>query len=125
MVTQFVPGQDDNAAIMACIGNVCIQWALLEQNIMGILGACPNCPLEEVAILFGGLDMKPRLNMAIKIALGFAVWMIGLDSFKPLVRGFILGRADEEFGYWIEGNEPEGGEPPSQNALVFQLQRPS
>lgn len=68
MAAKLVPGEDDQAAIMACIGNVCIQWSLLEQNILAVLAACQNIHLSEAAILFGGLDMKPRLGMAINLA---------------------------------------------------------
>lgn len=53
---------------MAGIGHVCIQWALLENNLLGILACCQNVKIEEAAILFGGLDMKPRIGVAIKLA---------------------------------------------------------
>lgn len=68
MGTQLTPGVDDQSAIMACIGHVCIQWALLENNILAVLCTCQNVSTEEAAILFGGLDMKPRLGMAINLA---------------------------------------------------------
>lgn len=68
MAVKFVPGEDDEAAILVCIGNVCLQWSLLEINLMAILQACQGVDLKEGAILFGGLDMKPRLNMAINLA---------------------------------------------------------
>lgn len=53
---------------MACIGHVCMQWSLLEQTLIMILATCQNVPNNEAAILFGGLDMKPRLNMALNLA---------------------------------------------------------
>lgn len=68
MPTQFVPGEDDQSAVMATIGHVCIQWALLENNLLAILASAQNITIDEAAILFGGLDMKPRLNMAILLA---------------------------------------------------------
>lgn len=68
MPTQLVPGEDDVAAVSACIGNICIQWALLENNLMAILAACQDIPFDEAALLFGSLDMKPRLNMAILLS---------------------------------------------------------
>ena len=51
--------------MMAAIGHVCVQWALLENNLLAILATCQTIPLEEAAIIFGSLDMKPRLNHAI------------------------------------------------------------
>jgi hypothetical protein len=68
MPTQLIPGEDDEAAIMAAIGHVCIQWALLENNLMAILTACQSTSWDEAALLFGSLDMKPRLNTAILLA---------------------------------------------------------
>ena len=68
MVVPLIPGVSEEAAIMACIGHVCVQWAQLENNILAVLCACQNVPVEEAAILFGSLDMKPRLNMAINLA---------------------------------------------------------
>ena len=68
MAVQLSPGVSEEAAIMACIGHVCVQWALLENNIIAVLCACQNIPTDEAAILFGSLDMKPRLNMAINLA---------------------------------------------------------
>ena len=53
MVTQLTPGDDDGAATMACIGFVCIQWALLEANLLAVLAACQGVTIEEAAILFG------------------------------------------------------------------------
>jgi hypothetical protein len=68
MVTQLTPGEDDHSAIMACIGFVCVQWALLENNLLGILANTERVTIPQAAILFGSLDMKPRLNMAINLA---------------------------------------------------------
>lgn len=68
MPTELIPGEDDPAAIMACIGHVCVQWALLENNLLGILAAAQGISIDEAAIIFGGLDMKPRLNSAILLA---------------------------------------------------------
>jgi hypothetical protein len=68
MATPFTPGVDDKAATMACIGFVCVQWALLENNLLGLLATAQNILIEEAAIIFGGLDMRPRLNTAILLA---------------------------------------------------------
>ena len=68
MVTQLTPGVDDQSAIMACIGYVCIQWALLENNLLGVLSASQKITIDEASILFGSLDMRPRLTKAIGLA---------------------------------------------------------
>lgn len=47
-----------------------------------------------------------------KISLGYAVAVRGIDSFTPLVRNFILGKANDEFGHWVSGLPQE---PPSAN----------
>lgn len=58
-----------------------------------------------------GLDPLQYSRMLAKIALGFNVWMIGLDAFEPMVRRFIRGEANEELGHWIGGapDEPIDG----------------
>lgn len=68
MPTVLVPGEDDQTAIMACIGNICVQWALLETNILHIVGLIEQMPPDEAYIVFGGLDIRPRLNMAINLS---------------------------------------------------------
>jgi hypothetical protein len=68
MPTQLVPGEDDGAAIMATIGHICIQWARLESTLLGICAVLARTPPSEAFIIFGGLDMRPRLNMAVNLA---------------------------------------------------------
>lgn len=53
---------------MATIGHVCLQWSLLEGNLLAFLGVIQNIPPEESYILFGGMDMRPRLGTAISLA---------------------------------------------------------
>lgn len=67
-MTVLVPGKDDHAAIMAGIGHICVQWASLETILLAIIGAIENMPPKEYYIVFGGLDMRPRLGMAITLA---------------------------------------------------------
>ena len=68
MPTQLVPGEDDTSAVMACIGYVCVQWSMLEQTILNFIGVVEKMQPEECYIAFGTLDIRPRLNMAIKLA---------------------------------------------------------
>jgi hypothetical protein len=57
-------------------------------------------------------------QMLAKIALGFAVWSFGLDSFRPLVREFILGDV-KQFGHWLGGEALQRSDSvePDPNAL--------
>lgn len=88
MVTQLTPGVDDQSAIMACIGYVCVQWALLENNLLGVLAASQNVTIDEAAILFGSLDMRPRLTKAIGLA-EFHCWKQPLKKRLRDLRGGI------------------------------------
>jgi hypothetical protein len=68
MPTQLVPGEDDHSAVMALIGHICVQWARLENTLLGLCAVCTRLSPEEAFLTFGGLDMRPRLNMAINLA---------------------------------------------------------
>lgn len=68
MPTQLTPGEDDQAAIMVCIGYICVQWALLETTILHIAGYIEQMVPDEAYIVFGGLDIRPRLGMAINLS---------------------------------------------------------
>ena len=52
----------------AGIGHVCLQWALLETTLLAVLNVLENLPTDEGAIMFGGLDVHKRLNMAINLS---------------------------------------------------------
>ncbi len=58
----------DHLKIMAGIGGVCVQWALLEHLVLGMIAANEGMPSDRAYLIFGSLDMKPRLNMAILLA---------------------------------------------------------
>jgi hypothetical protein len=58
----------DLNAFLAGIGHICLQWALLEQTILAVIAAAENLPFEKVYTRYGSLDMRQRLNMAIKLA---------------------------------------------------------
>lgn len=53
---------------MAAIGHICLQWARLEMALLGVIYAIEDMPVEKGEIIFGGLDIKPRVNMAIGLA---------------------------------------------------------
>mgnify|MGYP006897128245 CR=1 FL=1 len=54
--------------IMACIGYICVQWALLEQILLQTIFVMQDLESTEGEICFGGLDIQPRVNLAINLA---------------------------------------------------------
>lgn len=58
----------EEAKFFATIGHICLQWALLEHTVLALIAAAENMPMSKVHIIFGGLDMQPRVNMAITLA---------------------------------------------------------
>jgi hypothetical protein len=70
--SQDFPGTADadynHAVIMAGIGYVCVQWALLETVAANVIWAFLTMDHETGAIVTGGLDLRPRLSMAIALA---------------------------------------------------------
>jgi hypothetical protein len=55
-------------AFLCAVGHICLQWALLEQTILFIIGAIENLPIQKAYKMFASLDIQPRLNMAIQLA---------------------------------------------------------
>ena len=53
---------------MATVGYVCLQWSRLEMGILGVIYTIEDMPAEKGEIIFGGLDILPRVNMAINLA---------------------------------------------------------
>lgn len=54
-------------AFLAGIGHVCLQWSLLELTVLSILYALKDVDHVEGDLLFGHLDLVPRLDMAIAL----------------------------------------------------------
>jgi hypothetical protein len=52
---------------MAHIGSLCLQWSYLEYIIAAIIWKQLNFDMPVGKIVTGGLDMLPRLNMAINL----------------------------------------------------------
>jgi len=52
----------DLNSFLAGIGHICLQWALLEQTLLGIIAAAENMPLEKTYTRFGTTDMMPALE---------------------------------------------------------------
>ncbi len=45
-----------------------MQWSQLEMAILGIIMQVEPMDPEKAYLIFGGLDIQPRLNMAINLA---------------------------------------------------------
>lgn len=59
-----VPGE---IAIKVTIGDVCLQWSRLEMALIGLICQIEPIDIEKAFIIFGGLDIQPRVNMAINL----------------------------------------------------------
>lgn len=66
MVEDIAPTHQNT--FLCCIGHICLQWALLEQNILGVIACAENLPIDKVFTRYAGKDMLPRLNLAISLA---------------------------------------------------------
>ena len=60
-----VPGE---IAIKVCIGEVCVQWSRLEMALIGLICQIEPMEVAKAYIIFGGLDIQPRVNMALNLA---------------------------------------------------------
>lgn len=63
-----IPQLNTNQKVTAAIGHICLQWSLLETAILAVISAIEALPTNKVFLLFGGLDMKPRLRIALNLA---------------------------------------------------------
>jgi hypothetical protein len=68
MPTQLIPGEDDQTAVMALIGYVCIQWAVLETTFLHLIGAIELMLPEEAYLVFAGLDCRQRISKALVLS---------------------------------------------------------
>ncbi|MEZ5710497.1 MAG: hypothetical protein R3E02_14040 [Blastomonas sp.] len=59
-----VPG---SVATKTAIGEVCIQWARLEMCLLALLCQIEPMELQKAYTVFGGLDIRPRINMALNL----------------------------------------------------------
>lgn len=65
MQIEGVPG---SVRVLAAIGQVCLQWARLEMTLIALLCTIDEVETERAYILFGGLDILPRVNAALNLA---------------------------------------------------------
>jgi hypothetical protein len=118
--------RDPNLAhlkIMGGIGHVCLQWALLETTLMAVLNLFVKLVPEEGAVVFGGLDMLGRLNMAINLADHHkAPFPIGqeLRNIRKALQNGILDARNQA----IHGAHADADEPDSVNLTMFRWPKP-
>ena len=80
-MAKLLPPTDLNS-FLAGIGHICLQWALLEQTVLFVIASAETLPIDKVYPRYCGLDMLPRLNMAIGLTRE-AKWPVRLT--RPLV----------------------------------------
>ena len=61
------PEVSDGVKMMTAIGHICLQWARLEMGLLGIIYTIEGMPMEKGEIIFGGLDILPRVGMALNL----------------------------------------------------------
>lgn len=62
------PGPSEVRDHLVKIGNICWQWSMLEFSVAGLIWRLLGIDPDTGKIVTGGLDMIPRLNMAINLA---------------------------------------------------------
>lgn len=87
---------------LASVGDVCIQWANVEYQVAHIIWCVLDVNMEVGKIVTGGLDMQPRLNVAIILAKQ-------LDAPTYLIDGLVQARKDIQDGLDIKRNRAVHG----------------
>jgi hypothetical protein len=64
---KITPPTDQNV-FLAGIGHICLQWALLEMMMLGIIATAEGIPLQKTYSRYGRWDMLDRVKFAIKLA---------------------------------------------------------
>lgn len=54
--------------ILASIGHVCLRWALLEMTVLAVIAALEDVPTDKASLLYGGQNILPRFDTAIRLA---------------------------------------------------------
>ncbi|MBO6769724.1 MAG: hypothetical protein JJ901_15635 [Erythrobacter sp.] len=61
-------GTPADIAILAGIGDVCLQWARLEIVILGVIAALEDQTTDETWLRYSGLDLLPRIALGIRLS---------------------------------------------------------
>lgn len=87
---------------LAFVGDVCVQWANIEYQVAHIIWYLLGVHMEVGKIVTGGLDMQPRLNVAIVLAKQ-------LRAPAYLVKGLTEARKEIQDGLDIKRNRAVHG----------------
>jgi hypothetical protein len=87
---------------LTLIGNVCVQWSALEYQVAACIWMLLELDIETGKIVTGGLDMLPRLNMAINLARH-------LKAEKALIDCLVKARAEIQGGLDTKRNRAVHG----------------
>ena len=90
MVEPYSPNTE--IKIYAGIGVICLQWSLLEMHLLRIIACTENAPIDKVFTAFAGLDMMPRINMAMRLA-RYAKWPQHLIKRIEAIRSDLQGKS--------------------------------
>jgi hypothetical protein len=109
--------------VMAGIGYVCLQWALLEHLLLGCIATIETMPLEKTFIMFGSTDMGSRLGVAINLAR--AAKMPGvLPSRLEAVRKEIRTGLQERRNQVVHGVHADAGIPDAVRLTIAKWKEP-
>jgi hypothetical protein len=67
-MSRQTPQVSEDVKILAAIGHVCLQWARLEMALLAVIYGIEDVHYTKGDIVFGGLDMLPRVGMAVNLA---------------------------------------------------------
>jgi len=90
MSEQYTPSLEIKA--YATIGVVCLQWSLLEQMLLRVIACAENAPIDKIYLSYAGLDMMPRIGMALKLA-RYAKWPQPLIKRIEAIRVALQGKS--------------------------------
>lgn len=80
--------------VLATIGHICVQWALLEAYGAQIIWALLPIKHDTGAVITGGMDMMPRFNTAIALAEHKHAPRIAIQKLKCIRQTLQDGLAD-------------------------------
>ncbi|MEP1422233.1 MAG: hypothetical protein ABJK59_10735 [Erythrobacter sp.] len=67
VISEKLRGQEQ-LPILASIGHVCLRWSLLEMAILMVIAALEDIPSEKAFLLYGGQNILPRFDTALRLA---------------------------------------------------------
>jgi hypothetical protein len=97
--------------MLANIGLICVQWSAIEYTVSIIIWSLLNLEPQVGMIMTGGLDMLPKLNVAINLARH-------LKTDRAIISGLVAARKSIQDGldtrrnravHGVQFSEPGGG----------------